>query len=182
MLVLGIAHCWPNASMPYGEDDGGDVRIGEAGQALRAPGAPTWSRAYPPWAGTLRWAVTRQPFLALFAMLGCGRVGFDRYPAEDASVPIDVFDPLVVVPVPFGPPRPIPMLQDPTNDDDDPSATGDMLELYYVVQPGGSGVRDIYVSRRSAIDQPWGPSFPVTELNTAADEASPEVAADGLTL
>lgn len=60
--------------------------------------------------------------------------------------------------------------------DDDPSATGDLLELYF------NRTNDIYVTTRSSPTGGWSTPTAVAELNSTAAETTPEVSADGLTI
>jgi hypothetical protein len=60
--------------------------------------------------------------------------------------------------------------------DDDPTLTGDMLELYF------NRAADIYKATRSATDQPWGLPSLVVELSSAFNETTPEISYDGLTM
>lgn len=60
---------------------------------------------------------------------------------------------------------------------DDPSLTGDMLELYF-----NHDSQDIYVMTRMSLDEPFSDASPVIELNTPMWEATPEVSADGLVM
>lgn len=60
--------------------------------------------------------------------------------------------------------------------DDDPTLTGDMLELYF------NRNADIYVATRSATDQPWSTPTVVNELSTQFNETTPEITYDGLTI
>jgi hypothetical protein len=107
-------------------------------------------------------------------LCACGRVSFEDQPEPPASVP--------EVPV-YGAPRPIIELNVAGYRDDDPTATGDLLELYFNSnRPGGPGLQDIYVSRRARTTDPWGPPALVPELSTADDESNPDVSFDGLTL
>ena len=68
--------------------------------------------------------------------------------------------------------------------DADPWISADGLELYYKsYRDGGYGSADIYVTRRATQNDPWGESVnlgPV--LNSAYDDDSPCVSADGLLL
>jgi hypothetical protein len=101
--------------------------------------------------------------LALAGVCACGRVGFD----EDT----------------LAGPRLIEVLVDPVAKSDDPSLTGDLLELYFESErAGGAGGGDIWVSRRASPGAPWEPPSNVVELNTAALESTPKVSADGLRL
>ena len=47
---------------------------------------------------------------------------------------------------------------------------------------GMSGISDLFVATRASVDEPWGAPVSITELNTAANEESPGIAPDGLTL
>src|SRR5690554_405756 len=78
---------------------------------------------------------------------------------------------------PLGPwSAPTPITDFPPVADDDPSATGDLLELYF------NRANDIFVSKRSSVNDPWGAPTAVAELNTAGVETTPEVSYDGLTI
>lgn len=66
-------------------------------------------------------------------------------------------------------------------DEDDPSLTDDLLELYFNSNRDLSGT-DIYVSTRETISDPWGPPTAVAELNTTNPETNCEVSGDGLTI
>jgi hypothetical protein len=94
-------------------------------------------------------------------------------PPDDATVedapPIDMVVPLG----PWSAPTPIPIT--PVADDD-PSATGDLLELYF------NRDNDIFVTTRASVADPWGTPVAVAELNTAGTETTPEVSYDGLTI
>ncbi len=83
-----------------------------------------------------------------------------------------------VLPVilPFEPAVPLDGFATSTAEEDDPSLTGDMLELFWL----RSG--DVWVSTRSAIGQPWSTPLRVPELMTTDTEFRPAVSADGLTL
>src|SRR5262245_946591 len=78
--------------------------------------------------------------------------------------------------VPLGPwSAPTPIEITPV-DDDDPTATGDLLELYF------NRTNDIYVTKRASLTDPWGAPVAVAELNTGNTETTPEVTYDGLTI
>src|SRR5690606_7127770 len=57
--------------------------------------------------------------------------------------------------------------------DDDPTATGDLLELYF------DRTDDIYRITRTALDAPWSAPERVAELSSADDETTPEISYDG---
>jgi hypothetical protein len=82
----------------------------------------------------------------------------------------------------WGAPRRIVALTSPGNDDD-PTLTGDMLELYFNSdRAGGLGRGDIWRSTRATIADTWSAPTLVTELSSASVETTPEVSRDGLTL
>jgi len=67
--------------------------------------------------------------------------------------------------------------------DDNPTLTGDLLEIYFTSRrEGGEGSTDIWFARRRDPADPFDPPEPVTELNTSEFESSPAVSHDGLTL
>ncbi len=68
--------------------------------------------------------------------------------------------------------------------DAEPWITPDGLELYFVSsRSGGYGGRDIYVTRRARVNDPWGQAVNLGSLlNTAADEEFPCISPDGLSL
>lgn len=69
-------------------------------------------------------------------------------------------------------------------DDLSPQVTGDGLALYYAsTAPGGVGGLDIWMVTRPALSSPWG--TPVNlgpTVNSGADEATPRLSPDGLSL
>ena len=95
------------------------------------------------------------------ACVGCGRVGFDR-----------------VVDAAFATPVALTELNSPLADDD-PSLTGDMLEIYFASHR--SGTEQLFRATRTAVTEPWSIPVPVTELNTD-DINNPKVSLDGLSL
>ncbi len=67
--------------------------------------------------------------------------------------------------------------------DDDPTLTADLLELYFVsTRPGGLGPRAIWVATRERASDPWGTPTLVAELSSASSDVTPEVSPDGLTM
>jgi Tol biopolymer transport system component len=79
----------------------------------------------------------------------------------------------------FGAPVPVPALSSPF-EDDDPTLTGDLLEMYF--DSSRSGNNDIWVSQRDQATDPWGSPERVAELSSTSADGEPEVAADGLTI
>src|SRR5262245_38091297 len=97
------------------------------------------------------------------AFAGCAQRGdlLGFVPAADGSSPEDGGSR-------FGPPRyptptPVGSLSDPA-DDEDPSFTGDVLELYF--SSTRAGTADIWVSRRTSRTDLWGLPARVSELSS----------------
>ena len=83
---------------------------------------------------------------------------------------------------PFGTPTLVASLSDPAADDDDPTLTADLLEIYFnSPRAGGQGLDIWHAIRASPTDQ-FGTPFPVTQLNSPSTEDTPGIAADGLTI
>src|SRR5262249_6435768 len=85
---------------------------------------------------------------------------------------------------PFGPAERLPDEINSEYAEDCPYVSADGLTLWFASnRPGGHGDFDIYVSRRATTAEPFGePANVGPSINSAADEASPFVTADGLTL
>ncbi len=69
--------------------------------------------------------------------------------------------------------------------DDNPSLTGDMLEIYFASTREDDrvlGSQDIWFSTRASLDAPWSAPSPLEAVNSIAFETSPAVSEDGLTL
>jgi hypothetical protein len=103
----------------------------------------------------------------------CGRYQFAPIGDASSDAPLGA----------FAASQPVSALLDPRNDDD-PTATGDALELYFASERIGmaGGYADLYVSTRGSRDEPWGPPQNVAELNSADEDQSPGVSSDGLTM
>lgn len=108
-----------------------------------------------------------------------GGVGGDGAAAADAALGPDAEVALGM----FGTPTLIGALSDVNAADDDPSATDDLLELYFNSnRAGGLGGGDIWVSTRGSVSEPWGAPTLVAELSTADTETTPEILGDGRTI
>ena len=125
--------------------------------------------------------MSRRASIALvFVCLGaCGRIGFDPFTNGDASQGDDGGNGDAIATGPFSPPILVTELSGPGHDDD-PTLTADLLEIYF--NSDRTGDDDIYVSRRNTPTDSWAVPTPVTELNSATPESTPEVAPDGLTM
>ena len=137
---------------------------------------------------------------AATALAACGRLGYDAAPQDpdggpninvtrpDASAEPDAARhpdaaPADAAPLgPFGEVELIPELAEPLANDDDPSLTGDLLEIYFKSDRGSPDQYDIWRATRGVVDAPWGPAERVDELSSGVYDASPEVSFDGLTI
>jgi len=68
------------------------------------------------------------------------------------------------------------------NGDDDPTLPADMLEIYFNSDRGGAGGSDIWVATRTSTSEPFGAPMNVIAVSSTADERTPEISADGLTM
>jgi Tol biopolymer transport system component len=69
-----------------------------------------------------------------------------------------------------------------TRDDQSPTLTADLLEIYFMSSRGCGNCADIFVAKRTSITDPWGTPALVAEINDAAKLMTPEISPDGLTL
>ncbi|WP_437839869.1 hypothetical protein [Sorangium sp. So ce1153] len=82
----------------------------------------------------------------------------------------------------FTAPEKVAALNDDGARDEDPTLTGDLLEIHFMSERGGS--QDIWVSRRADLGSPWeAPTVELLEkLNSADNEDTPAISNDGLRL
>ena len=113
--------------------------------------------------------------LAVLALVGCGRVGFD--PTSDAVVTSDA--PPAPFDGTFSAPVLITELAGP-DDEDDPSLTGDMLEMYFSSSVPASD--SLYKTTRPTLDSPWSTPELVTALTMGGTVNNAKVSFDGLSL
>jgi Tol biopolymer transport system component len=85
---------------------------------------------------------------------------------------------------PFSLPQPISELNGAGSSEDDPTATGDLLEIYFDSDRAapGAAMGDIWVAKRASTSDPWGTPQLVIELASLADDTSPDISPDGLTM
>jgi hypothetical protein len=119
-------------------------------------------------------------FAVAAALAGCGFSvpgsapgdARDDAPADATDAPIDMAVPLG----PWGTPKIITELS-AGGSEDDPTLTGDLLEVYFNLNG------DIYGSARGTASAPWPMPVPIAAVNsTTATETTPEVSPDGLEL
>lgn len=82
----------------------------------------------------------------------------------------------------FAAPTLVAALSDPQADDEDPTFTGDLRELYFSSTRLANTTSDIWVSRRLSSAEPWGPPALVPELSSPGIDRSPSVSLDGLAM
>src|SRR6185369_9097275 len=83
---------------------------------------------------------------------------------------------------PFGTPVAVTSLN-AGGDADDPTLPLDQLEIIFnSARTGSVGGNDLWTAKRASTSDPWGTPTDVSELNTAGDDATPEITRDGLTL
>ena len=81
---------------------------------------------------------------------------------------------------PFGPARSLTELGEPSQN---PTLTGDLLEIYITSDRTGSlGNNDTWVAKRASIDEPFGEPQLAPNVNSTNEESSPAISVDGLTL
>lgn len=106
-------------------------------------------------------------------------------PLRDAGAATEVPNaaPLDLSMAVFSTPRALTQLGTAGSNEDDPTVTADLLELYFNARhASGEGAWDIWVATRSNTQAPWGAPRLVSELSTEIEETSPGVSADGLSL
>jgi hypothetical protein len=110
----------------------------------------------------------------------CGRIGFDAALHDAPAQPDASADASLGM---FSPPSIVPSLFDPLAQDDTPTVTGDLLELYFESnRAGGVGGLDIWLSKRTSTADPWPQPVVVAQISTTFADTTPSVASDGLTI
>ncbi len=80
----------------------------------------------------------------------------------------------------FATPVLVSALSDTNAIDEDPTFTGDLMELYFMSTRAGT--KDVWTSRRTLQTDPWGAPTRVVELDSTGDDWAPAVSLDGLTI
>ncbi|AUX44321.1 uncharacterized protein SOCE26_057850 [Sorangium cellulosum] len=78
----------------------------------------------------------------------------------------------------FAAPETVAGLNDGAARDEDPTLTGDLLEIHFMSRRGESG--DIWMSRRADLGSPWEAPTVVEELQSDTNEDTPSISDDGL--
>lgn len=118
-------------------------------------------------------AVLAAALPCLFAAFGCVRNELLGTIISDAGA-----DAAPAPPPRFTPPTLVAALSDPDAIDEDPTFTGDLLELFFMSNRAGG--RDIWTSRRATAADPWQPPTRVGELDSIDSDWAPAVSLDGL--
>ena len=125
--------------------------------------------------------------MVVVLLAGC-RFGFlqhDQAPADSAALPDGLTDADINTQLgPWGTPVPLTAVDDPTYQEDDPTLTSDMLEIYFDTDRpvNGGALGDTWVSTRIAPTDTFGAPTPVTVLVSTADDSTPDLSPDGLRL
>jgi Tol biopolymer transport system component len=124
----------------------------------------------------------RSAFLA--AVLAAPAVGCGQLPVwrlgEAVGTCADASD---VACQPFGTPTLVTELTLQNTEDDKPTLTQDMLQMYFLSdRDGGLGHGDVWMTTRATVSDPWSPPTVVAALNSPSKEESPAISADGTTL
>ena len=126
-------------------------------------------------AGCVRFGFTADD-LGVRDAFGADRGSADVGLAVDAGQVLSDLQPSTIPPAaPFSAPQPVASLNT-SGSEDDPTLTRDMLEIYF--ERDG----DIWRATRQRGSDPWGSPAVVTELSSAANETTPHISADGLTV
>ncbi|HEY4157233.1 MAG TPA: hypothetical protein VGM29_04015 [Polyangiaceae bacterium] len=116
-------------------------------------------------------------WLASLSCIGCSERS--EVVATVLSAP-GTADAASVAPTPprFAPPVLVSPLSDDRSIDEDPTFTGDLLELFFMSTRAGN--KDIWTSLRASAADAWGAPSLVAELSSTANDWSPCVSLDGL--
>ena len=168
MGIVVLSAC--TAVNPAFEDDGGSSGSASAADApgSSSPGEPTTGETSNP--------VTEG---TVTSSVGTGETDTSEPTTGEDTAETGLEDPPPPKIGPYGPPVRL-LINDPFQEDDDPTLTEDQLELYFASYRFGSlGNDDIWVARRTTTDHDWDMPVPVTELNSMERENTPEVSLDG---
>jgi hypothetical protein len=120
----------------------------------------------------------RFPYLYVALLSACGRLGFDGVGAPADAAQDGVFDAFDLT-MPFGTAVPLGTLNGILADDD-PTLTGDLLEIIFDSERTGTVASDFLVARRATLADAWSAPTIITELASPNDEDTPIMSRDGL--
>jgi hypothetical protein len=124
-------------------------------------------------------------FVACFALVACGRVGFEPVVSGDGSLGDDAQPdamPIRGADPPFDPPSVITELSS-ASFEDDPTISADQLEIVFSSsRPGSIGGTDLWASSRASTSDPWQTPRVLSEISTTNNESNAAMSPDGLTL
>ena len=115
----------------------------------------------------------------MFLVLGCGKRE-ELLGVIPALVPDSGPDAQGAVRPHFATPELVDTLNVAGADDEAPTLTADLLEIYFM--SARSGTRRLWTSTRASRTEPWQPPHEVSELRTTSFEITPSVSLDGLRL
>jgi len=78
--------------------------------------------------------------------------------------------------------QPVKALNLSSTDEDSPTLTEDLLDIYFTSRRSGLGKRDVWTAHRDRREDPFGEPIPVEKASSTDDEVSPAISRDGLTL
>jgi hypothetical protein len=111
--------------------------------------------------------------------LGCSQVPVWRL-GEAVGTCADASD---IACQPFGTPTLVTEIASPADDDDKPTLTQDMLQMFFLSdRDGGLGHGDVWMTTRATVSDAWSPPTVVAALNSSSKEDSPAISSDGMTL
>jgi Tol biopolymer transport system component len=120
---------------------------------------------------------------------GCGRIGFDTAGGDggidDGLAGDGVADGLgdAAVLGPFLAPTPVPELNLPGTNTEDPSLTDDRLEIVFAsTRAGGLGGVDLWTATRASPTGTWSAPVLIAGMSSTSDDTTPEITGDGLVL
>ena len=122
-------------------------------------------------------------FILTLVATSCGRFGFEATNSEaDTALADAALDAETTFSRSFSEGTMIEGLDADGFENDDPTLTGDVLEIYFASGRAGNGVDDFFRATRSAREGSWGAVTRVDELSSTGDESTISISANGLWL
>jgi hypothetical protein len=126
-----------------------------------------------------------RPFVVAFWAAGAGAIACDPVPTWQlgSGAFVTCATPADIACQPFGTPTAVAEIASPADNDEKPTLTTDMREMYFLSdRPEGPGSGDVWQSLRASTSDPWGAPALLTAVDGPSRETSPAIAGDGLTL